>query len=93
MKNLKPKILITILVILISADLFALNAFGDSKSKIRELHQTESSILIKTRSDNKLLADNFNRSSSLNRVIAELNFIVEHPEAFLRVSGYNVYPD
>ena len=87
MKYLKLFTLLTLTVILLGADLLPNKSSNDPKNIQPVQFKKISSAM------NKITSEDQKRSSSFNRIISELEFYIAHPEAFIRISGYNVYPE
>jgi hypothetical protein len=93
MKNLKLLLLIALLAVFAFVNLFVKNASGDQLNKRSEMLSTGSSQDIRTYADSKLTSDNLRRSSVYKQITAELEYFLSDPKAFIKISGYNVYPD
>lgn len=93
MKNLKPLTLFALTIIIAFVSLFVKNASGDPVNERPEVIRPGSSQDIRSYADKKLTTDNFQRYSEFKQIAAELEYIISNPEVFIKVSGYNVYPD
>lgn len=93
MKNLKILTLLVLTVIIAFISLFVKNASGDPVNERPEIMISGPSQNITSYSDNKLTSDNLNRYSEFKQIAAELEYIISNPKAFIKVSGYNIYPD
>lgn len=92
MKKLKCLTLFTVLLILISAGIFAQNTKAGHRNSSKEINGSESTSMMMTYSEKHLSSEDLKRCSSLNQIIAKMDFIVTHPETFFRISGYDVFP-
>ena len=93
MKNLKLLPLFALLAVFAFVNLFVKNATGDQMNERPEMIRTGSSQDIRSYTDNKLTSDNLKRYSVFMQITAELEYMFSNPKAFIKVSGYNVYPD
>jgi len=93
MKNLKLLLLFAILAVFAFVNLFVKNASGDQMNERPEMLRAGSLQDIRSYADNKLSSDNLKRYSVFMQIAAELEYILSDPKAFIKVSGYNVYPD
>ena len=93
MKNLKLLPLFALLAVFAFVNLFVKNASGDQINERPEMLRTGSLQDIRSYADNKLSSDNLKRYSVFMQIAAELEYILSNPKAFIKVSGYNVYPD
>ncbi len=92
MKKFKYLTLFTVLVILVSAGIFSQSTTVGYGNSTKEINGSESASVTGTFAEKDLSSDDLKRCSSLNRVIARLDYMVAHPETFIRISGYDVYP-
>lgn len=93
MKNLKLIFLFALLAVIAFVNLFVKNASGDQMNERPEMLRTGSLQEIRSYADNKLSSDNLKRYSVFMQITAELEYFLSNPKAFIKVSGYNVYPD
>jgi len=91
MKNLKLLSLFASLAVFAFVNLFVKNATGDQMNERSEMLRNAPEI--RSHADNKLTSDNLKRYSVFMQIAAELEYILSNPKAFIKVSGYNVYPD